>query len=100
MKHRGIGIVSNGEYYFIEGLKPKIGKDLLLTRNLWSEADYHSLLMYLIDYLLRPNVQIKTNQTIGYYSWILKFVDAGVGFMSCGKRRNAVTTTLWGPIMR
>ena len=79
MQHRGINIRITSDSLSTDGLSSYISKELTVSRYRQSEGDYLKLVIFLIDYTCQPGVVIKSNQTITYHSWVLKFVENGRG---------------------
>jgi hypothetical protein len=76
MEHQGINILKKRECFYTVGLNKYIFKELKVSAGLRSDEEYFDLLMYLIDYIQQPNINIKALETIAYHSWILQFVEA------------------------
>lgn len=72
---RGIEIILDGKYLVTKGLKPLFNREFKLLIQLKTNDEYFKVLKYLINYVLDCNPTIKSEQTIAYHSWLLKFVE-------------------------
>jgi hypothetical protein len=77
--YRKIEITNKDSYVKTFGLKAAIGNEIKVIIKRRSIEEYIRVMKYLIDYVLTTNPLIVPEQTIGYYSWILKFVAGDQG---------------------
>ncbi len=56
------------------GLKSILGREFRLMVGNHEEDDYKHVLNYIVDYISKESPSIQANQTIAYYSWLLKFI--------------------------
>lgn len=72
-EYNGVSVLCEGEYYVTKGLFGMFGYEIMIKSGKHEEDKYRELIVYLLDYLLEGKVVIKSNETIAYYSWMLKF---------------------------
>ncbi len=77
---RNIEVKKENNYLVTIGLKPVIGAELKLLLYDRDINEYLKVSTYLIDYFVDYKPAIKDGETIGYHSWILKFVISGDHF--------------------
>lgn len=65
-----------GGLFMTNGLISFINKEIKLLVGGRTDDEYFKLLKYLIDYIVISKAVIKDDHTIGYHSWILKFVSS------------------------
>ncbi|ARU60928.1 hypothetical protein CBW65_07410 [Tumebacillus avium] len=70
--YREIDVYFENRYIKTNGLLNCIGRELKVVVGKEEGQDYIEVLKYLVDYILDYNPTIKPDQTIAYYSWILK----------------------------
>lgn len=78
--YRNIQTYQEENKLFTIGLKSSCGKEFRVQISKEQEKAYHSLLHYLIDYVIDSNTKLKNGQTISYYSWLLKLVSDETDF--------------------
>lgn len=74
MFHKGIAILQANNQFLTNGLAPYIDKEISITMGASNKEEYVKVLGYIIDYIVASKPVIKADQTLGYHSWILKFV--------------------------
>jgi hypothetical protein len=82
MNYREIEIVEENGSLTTNGLKSIINAELKIAIKERAGDHYGEVLKYIIDYILSSEKMILANQTIAYYSWILKFVTVSEGMYS------------------
>lgn len=73
--YRGIEIRKENGFYVTKGVKGSINKELKFLINQRDSGEYVKAIEYIIEYILESNPVIKSDQTIAYFSWVLKFID-------------------------
>ncbi|WP_284640782.1 immunity protein Imm33 domain-containing protein [Paenibacillus silviterrae] len=76
IKHKGIKLQYDADYYVTNGLESVSGFEIKVANKDRTTMEYHKVLIYLIDYIFNTKAVIKPEQTIAYYSWLLKFVPS------------------------
>src|SRR6185503_16050592 len=74
--YKNIHILKEENCFKTVGLEDNFGNEIRVQNNEQPINYYIELLKYIIDYILRYQPRIFPNQTIAYYSWILKFVES------------------------
>jgi hypothetical protein len=77
MHYREIEVKTENQSLMTNGLKPIIYAEVKVAIKERRRDDYIEVLKYIIDYVLTSQKMILPNQTIAYYSWMLKFVKVG-----------------------
>ena len=76
MLFNGISVLKGGNFFVTNGLKDFIGKEIKVLVIEGADEQYMKVLRYCIDYIVTSKPVIKADQTIGYHSWIIKFVQS------------------------
>lgn len=73
--YREVEIKKDGGYFVTSGLRITIDKELKVIVNQRTNEEYINVLKFVIDNILDSQAEIKQEQTISYYCWVLKFVE-------------------------
>jgi len=76
MLFNGISILKVGNFFLTNGLRNSIGKEIKVLAIGGRDEQYIKVLQYCIEYIVTSKPAIKVDQTIGYLSWIIKFVQS------------------------
>ena len=68
-----IEIIKENHTLTTNGLRPVIKAELKIAIKERTGDHYSEVFKYIIDYILSSEKMTLANQTIAYYSWILKF---------------------------
>lgn len=74
MEYKNIEInVDDNIYVKTKGLDSYISKEIRVASGVNQLENYTEVIKYIIDYIIDNKPVISEDQTIGYYSWLLKF---------------------------
>lgn len=73
IQYKEVDIEVSESYLSTKGLTNFIGKEIRINLGSHQQEDYVEVMRYMIDYIIGSHPTILENQTIGYYSWLLKF---------------------------
>ncbi|WP_207892449.1 immunity protein Imm33 domain-containing protein [Paenibacillus pinisoli] len=79
--YRNIQIHTEGSYLRTTNLSPLTGYDVKIL-NQGNNQDCMRFLKYFIDYCIDYKPQIKPDQTISYYSWLVKLINSSTAVLT------------------